>query len=72
MAKIWQLVVTKVIICELPIIRDHDYNFVIMLPYSYKFSRDVYFADATNSAFSRFNFRGSQVFVLVDYVCALL
>ena len=24
----------------------------IVIPYSYKFSRDVYFADATNSAFS--------------------
>ena len=38
-----------------------------VLPYLYKFSRDVYFADATNSAFLRFYFRGSQDFVLVDY-----
>jgi len=30
------------------------------LPYSYKFSRYVYFADVTNSAFLRFYFRGSQ------------
>ena len=37
------------------------------LPYLYKFSRDVYFTDATNSAFLRFYFRGSQDFVLVDY-----
>ena len=36
-----------------------------MIPYSYKFSRGVYFADATNL---RFYFRGSQDFVLVDYV----
>ena len=42
------------------------------IPYSYKFSRDVYFADATNSAFSRFYFRGSQDFVLVDYVGTIL
>ena len=33
------------------------------LPYPYKFSRDVYFADATNSAVLRFYFRGSQDFV---------
>ena len=58
----------------------HLLNFVLMdcltnryqlpyqLPYSYKFSRDVYFTDATNSAFSRFYFRGSQDFILVDYV----
>ena len=36
-----------------------------VIPYSYKFSRDVNFADATNSAFSQFYFRGSQDFVLV-------
>ena len=42
------------------------------VPYSYKFSRDVYFADATNSAFSRFYFRGSQDFVLVDYVRTII
>ena len=42
------------------------------IPYSYKFSRDVYFADTTNSAFSRFYFRGSQDFVLVYYVGTIL
>ena len=42
------------------------------MPYLYKFSRDVYFADATNSAFLRFYFRGSQDFVLVDYVCTII
>ena len=42
------------------------------MPYLYKFSRDVYFADATNSAFSRFYFLGSQDFVLVDYVCTII
>ena len=47
----------------------YQYN---VLPYSYKFSRDVYFADATNSAFSRFYFRGSQDFVLVDYVRTII
>ena len=31
----------------------HMYN-----AYSYKFSRDVYFVDATNSAFSQFYFQG--------------
>ena len=41
------------------------------MPYLYKFSTDVYFADATNSAFSRFYFRGSQDFVLVDDVALL-
>ena len=42
------------------------------IPYSYKFSRDIYFADATNSAFSRFYFRGSQDFVSVDYVRTII
>ena len=43
------------------------------LPYSYKFSRDVYFVDATNSTFSRFYFQGSQDFVLlVDYVHTII
>ena len=45
---------------------------ILKLPYSYKLSRDVYFADATNSAFSRFYFRGSQGFVLVDYVRTII
>ena len=43
-----------------------------LIPYSYKFLRDVYFTDATNSAFSRFYFRGSQDFVLVYYVGTIL
>ena len=42
------------------------------MPYLYKFLRDVYFADAPNSAFSRFYFGGSQDFVLVDYVCTII
>ena len=42
------------------------------MSYLYKFSRDVYFADAINSAFLRFYFRGSQDFVLVDFVCTII
>ena len=42
------------------------------IPYSYKFLRDVYFVNATNSAFSRFYFRGPQDFELVDYVRTII
>jgi len=35
-------------------LHDLNHNFAVNnIPYSYKFSRDVYFADVTNSAFSR-------------------
>ena len=44
----------------------------VSILYSYKFSRDVYFVDATNLAFSRFYFRGSQDFVFVDYVRTII
>ena len=33
----------------------------IVIPYMYKFSRDVIFADYPNLGFSRFYFRGSLV-----------
>ncbi len=46
--------------------------FLDSIPYSYKFSRDVYFADATNSAFLRFYFRGLQDFVSIDYVRTII
>ena len=50
----------------------NNFSAISALLYSHKFSRDVYFADATNSAFSRFYFRGSQDFVLVYYVGTIL
>ena len=31
------------------------------IPYSYKFSRDIYFADATNSTFLRFIFEDHRI-----------
>ena len=52
-----------------PIIIDPSVVSRNTIPYSYKFSRDVYFADATNSAFSRFYL---QDFVLVDYVRTII
>jgi len=41
---------------------NHESNYI---PCLYKFSRDIYFADVTNSAFSQFYFRGSQNFSIV-------
>jgi len=38
---------------------------VIDIPYSYKFLRNVYFTDVTNSAFSQFYFQGSQDFGII-------
>ena len=35
----------------------------IYIPYTYKFSRDVNFADDSNLGFSRFYFRGSLIII---------
>jgi len=41
---------------------------ILYLPYTYKFSRDVIFADQQFSGFLQFNFRGSLVFQQVYLV----
>ena len=42
------------------------------IPHLCKFSRDIYFADVTNSAFLQFYFQGSQDFGIVYTVSMLL
>ena len=52
---------------------DKNYALVCAILYSYKFSRDVYFADATNSVFLQSYFRGSQELVEdTDYVHTII